>query len=232
MLHRQVGELMTAGVVRVGPDATFKDIVRQLAENDITAVPVVDDQGRPLGVVSEADLLRKEEGRPDPGGHVLGPPLPPSERERAEALTAEQLMTSPAVTAREQWSAVEAARTMANHHVKRLPVVDEADRLIGIVSRGDLLRLYLRHDRAVQEEITTDVLTRILGLSRSAITVDVADGRVTLRGTVERRSLIPVVVHLCESVDGVVDVTEDLEYVVDDRADMADVGRRHAPDAS
>ncbi|GGS23261.1 hypothetical protein GCM10010269_72670 [Streptomyces humidus] len=219
MLHRLVGDLMTTAVVSVRRDMIFKDIAQHLTEHDITAVPVVDDQGRPIGVVSEADLLRKQESQVDPGGHLAAAHLLPAERAKAQALTAEGLMTSPAVTARPQWSVVEAARAMARHHVKRLPVVDDAGRLAGIVSRGDLLHVFLRRDLTIREEITTDVLTRTLGLDPGAVTAQVNDGRVTLRGTVPQESLVPIAVRLSESVDGVVDVTHHLRAETDTSAD-------------
>ncbi|MEU1473907.1 CBS domain-containing protein [Streptomyces sp. NPDC001668] len=210
MLHRLVGDLMTTAVVSVRRDMGFKDIVQNLTEHDITAVPVVDDQGRPIGVVSEADLLRRQENQADPGGHLSATHLLPAESAKAHALTAGELMTSPAVTARPEWSVVEAARAMARHRVKRLPVVDDLGRLVGIVSRDDLLHVFLRRDIAIQEEITTDVLTRSLGLRPGEVTVRVADGRVTLDGTLPKESLIPIAVRLAESVDGVVDVTHHL----------------------
>ncbi|MFP1624709.1 CBS domain-containing protein [Streptomyces sp. 5K101] len=218
MLHRTVGDLMTTAVVSVRPDTGFKDIVQHLAEHDITAVPVVDDQARPVGVVSEADLLRKRESQADPGGHLAAAHLLPEESAKAHALTAEGLMSSPAVTARPQWSVVEAARAMARHHVKRLPVVDDAGHLVGIVSRGDLLHVFLRRDPTIREEIMTEVLTRTLGLDPGTVTVQVAEGRVTLTGTVPQSGLIPVVVRLSESVDGVVDVTHQLRAAGDTTA--------------
>ncbi|MFJ4694034.1 CBS domain-containing protein [Streptomyces sp. NPDC088766] len=210
MLHRLVGDLMTSAVVSVRQDTGFKDVAERLTKHDITAVPVIDEQGHPVGMVSEADLLRKQESQADPGGHLTAAHLPPAERAKARALTAQGLMTSPAVTARPQWSVVEAARVMARNHVKRLPVVDDADRMVGIVSRGDLLRVFLRRDLTIYEEITTEVLTRTLGLPPGEVTVQVSDGRVTLSGTVPQESLIPIAVRLSESVDGVVDVTHHL----------------------
>jgi osmotically-inducible protein OsmY len=106
--------------------------------------------------------------------------------------------------------------------VKRLPVVDETDRLLGIVSRGDLLRIFLRRDEAIREEITTDVLRRTLGLTPSDVTVEVRQGRVDLSGTVEFKSLIPVAERLCRSVDGVVSVTHHLTYRTDDAPPPSD----------
>lgn len=185
MRHRSVAELMTPGAVTVRPSTAFKEIARLLQEFDITAVPVVDDAGRPVGVVSEADLLRRRNG---------GTP------------TAQGLMTSPAVTARPEWSVVRAARVMERSGVKRLPVVDTDGRVVGVLSRSDLVRLFLRRDHAIREEVVEDVLTQSLHLAPSSITVDVDDGRVTLSGTVSRPGLLPVIVRLCQSVDGVVDV--------------------------
>ncbi|GAB2922523.1 MULTISPECIES: CBS domain-containing protein [Streptomyces] len=219
MRHRMVSDLMTTGVVRVRRDTGFKEIAKLLAEHDVTAVPVVDDDDRPLGVVSEADLLRKEAAQLDPAG--LLPVLRPGDSAgaKAEASTAEGLMNSPAVTARPQWTVVEAAQVMERHHVKRLPVVDEAGRLVGLISRADLLRVFLRGDSAIREEITGEVLVRTLGLAPDTVTVRVVDGRVALRGTVERKSLVPVVLRLCRGVDGVVDVSAELDHRIDDTAE-------------
>ncbi|NXY93013.1 CBS domain-containing protein [Streptomyces sp. BR123] len=193
MRHRSVADLMTPTAVTVRPATAFKEIARLLQEFDITAMPVVDETGRPVGVVSEADLLCR--------------------RTVGSAPTAEDLMTSPAVTGRPEWSVVRAARVMQRHGVKRLPVVDTDGRVIGVLSRSDLIRLFLRRDRAIQEEIVEDVLARTLRIAPSSITVDVDDGQVTLSGTVPRPEVLPVVVRLCQSVDGVVDVDNRLTCV-------------------
>ncbi|MFG3233262.1 CBS domain-containing protein [Streptomyces antibioticus] len=216
MWHRKVSDLMSTSVVRVRRDTGFKEIAKLLAEYGITAVPVVDDEEHVVGVVSEADLLRKEAAGLDPAGllPVLRPR--PADRAKAEATIAQGLMNSPAVTARPEWTAVEAAQVMERHHVKRLPVVDEAGRLVGLVSRADLLRVFLRGDSAIREEISGEVLLRTLGIEPGEVTVHVVDGRVTLRGTVDRKSLVPVTVRLCQGVDGVVDVTAELNHHVDD----------------
>ncbi|MFB7756266.1 CBS domain-containing protein, partial [Streptomyces sp. NPDC056121] len=193
--HRCVADLMTPSVITVQPGTAFKEVARLLDEFGITALPVVDEAGRPVGVVSEADLLQK---------HGSG------------TATAADLMSAPAVTARPGWSVVRAARLMRRNQIKRLPVVDSGNHVIGIVSRSDLIQLFLRRDRAIQEEILEDILTRTLQLSPSALTVDVADGVVTLSGSVPRSSLVPIVLRLCQSVDGVVDVVDRLAYEQDD----------------
>jgi CBS domain-containing protein len=215
MQHRCVSDLMTRDVVRGGRDTTFKEIAKLLAEHDITAVPIVDDGDHPVGVVSEADLLRKEAQQPDPAGLLHGAHTPAADRAKAEAVTAEGLMTSPAVVARPQWTVVEAARVMESNHVKRLPVVDDVGRLIGVLSRADLVRVFLRQDSAIRDEIQGDVLTRTLGLAPYTVTVHVVDGRVTLDGTVEQASLAPIVERLCRGVDGVVDVHSHLVHKLD-----------------
>jgi CBS domain-containing protein len=216
MQHRTVSDLMTRVVVVARPATPFKELVKLLADSDVTALPVVDDSGRPLGVVSEADLLRKASDRPDPGGLVPLPSLEEWERAKAEGVRAEELMTAPAVCARADWTVVEAAQLMEVQEVKRLPVVDETDKLVGIVSRRDLLRVFLRRDDAIRDEINHDVMERTLGLGPAQVTAEVEGGKVELNGAVESRSLLPLVVRLCQSVDGVVDVRERLSYRFDD----------------
>lgn len=215
MHHRTVSEVMTRAVVAARPDSSFKEIVRLFHDNDITAVPVVDDHGRPLGVVSEADLLRKAARLPDPEGRLTRLALDPQEWARAEAETAQAMMTSPAVTARPGWNIVETARTMDRTTVKRLPVTDETGKLIGIVSRSDLLKPFLRRDEAIGDEIHREVLGQTLGLAPDSIQVSVREGVVTLTGTVEERADIPVIERLCRSVDGVVAVHQSLGYDYD-----------------
>ncbi|WP_406264150.1 CBS domain-containing protein [Streptomyces sp. NBC_00191] len=207
MRHRSVADLMSPTAVSVQRGTAFKEIARLLDEYGITAVPVIDDNERPVGVVSEADLLRKQTSRDT-------------------SSVAEELMSSPAIVAQPGWSVVRAARVMEKKRIKRLPVVDESGRLVGVISRSDLLQLFLRRDRAIQEEILEDVVTHTLGLPPSALTVEVTDGSVTLSGTVARKSLIPITLRLCESVDGVVDVIDRLTYDVDDAA-AAKGGERH-----
>jgi CBS domain-containing protein len=215
MLHRTVQDVMTRNVVTARPETMFKEIVELLHRNDITAVPVVDGNGRPIGVVSEADLVRKEADRPE-GRHRAALRLRPHDHTRAQAETAEGLMTSPPITAFPEWSIVKAARVMNRQKVKRLPVVDGTGRLIGIVSRIDLLSPFLRKDEDIAAEITGDVLGETLWISPDTIRVTVDDGVVTLTGKVEQKSLIPIVERLCASVDGVVAIHQNLDFTFDD----------------
>lgn len=186
-----------------------------LADHDVTALPVVDDLDQPVGVVSEADLLRTVAARPDPNGLPSAAGHADGALARDEGTTAGELMTAPAVCARPGWTVVEAARLMDGRGVKRLPAIDEAGTLVGIVSRGDLLRVFLRRDEALRDEITRDVLNRTLGLAPTDVAVEVHEGRVSLKGRVETGRLIPVIERLCHGVDGVVSVDADPTCRVD-----------------
>ncbi|MFI2738388.1 CBS domain-containing protein [Streptomyces sp. NPDC018711] len=218
MQHRTVFEVMTHSVVTAAPQTPFKEIARLFAENDVSAVPVVDPDRRLLGVVSEADLLRTTAELPDPEGRPAG--VRPLSREKGppDPETAAQLMTSPAVTAQPNWNLVETARTMHRKGIKRLPVTDETGRLVGIISRSDLLRPFLRSDTAIRDEIEHDVLSDTLRLAPDTIRVTVDDGVVRLTGRVDERADIRVIVRLCRSVDGVVALHESIEYSYDNLA--------------
>ncbi|WP_314174728.1 CBS domain-containing protein [Streptomyces winkii] len=228
MPHRTVGELMTAPGIRVHRGTTAGDVTRLLDEHSITAVPVVDDGECPVGVVSRKDLgegsrrvrTSGEAGPYSAYSAARSAPAGPGRR-LSGVTTADDVMTSPAVTARPGWSLAQAARTMERRRVKRLPVVDGADRLVGFLGRTDLVRSFVRPDRAVRQEIAGDVLDRTLGIGPRQVTVTVAEGRVTLQGIVEHRSLLPVVDRLTRGVDGVVEVRNHLAYLTDAPPDAA-----------
>ncbi|KUO19415.1 hypothetical protein AQJ91_20250 [Streptomyces dysideae] len=200
---------MTLPVVAVGRGARFKEIVRAMEQWKVSAVPVVEGDGRVVGVVSEADLLPKEEFRDRD--------LTRAERIRrlsglakAGAVTAGELMSTPAVTVHPDVTLAQAARIMAVKHLKRLPVVDDEDRLRGIVSRGDLLKVFLRSDEDIEEEVRRTVVSYLFPALSHAIHVSVHDGVVTLRGRVHDPSLIWVAERLVRAVEGVVDVESQL----------------------
>ncbi|MHC0429811.1 CBS domain-containing protein [Streptomyces sp. O3] len=199
MQHRTISEVMTHKVVTAAPATSFKAIARLFADHAVSAVPVVDEARRLLGVVSEGDLLRAASELPDLEGRWAGARRPPPDAE-----TAAELMTSPAIVARPDWNLVEAARTMRRNSVKHLPVTDDTGRLVGIVSRSDLLRPFLRRDSVIREEIERDVLTRTLALPSDAVHVAVEDGVVPLTHSAREHADIAVIDRLCRSVDGVV----------------------------
>ncbi|MEV8561348.1 CBS domain-containing protein [Streptomyces sp. NPDC051917] len=200
-----VSDVMTTPVVAVGRDAPFKEIVRVMDERHVSAVPVVSGEGRVVGVVSEADLLPKEEFRDRRPTRSERMRLR-SDLAKADGVTAEEVMSAPAVTVRPDDTLARAARLMAAHHVKRLPVVDAEDGLRGIVSRGDLLRVFLRSDEDIEEEVRRTVVSYLFPLHAHAIHVSVRDGVVRLRGPVHDTSLIWVAERLVSGLEGVVGV--------------------------
>ena len=140
-----VSDVMTHTAVAVGRHATYKEIVELMQQWKVSALPVLEGEGRVIGVVSEADLLPKEEAR-DGDSEPWG--RPPTQAAKAGAVSAEELMSSPAVTVHAGATLAEATRIMARRRVKRLPVVDEVGMLEGVVSRSDLLKVFLRPDEA------------------------------------------------------------------------------------
>ena len=141
-------------------------------------------------------------------------------RGKAHATAAGELMNAPAVTVMSTTSVVAAARIMEAEELKRLPVVDDMGRLIGMVTRRDLLKVFLRTDEEIRREILADAIEDLVGVERSQLRVEVDDGVVTLLGQVERASLIPVLIRQIERVDGVVDVVSHLSPEVDDTSDQ------------
>ncbi|MFE9816991.1 CBS domain-containing protein [Streptomyces sp. NBC_00236] len=199
-----VADVMTKKVVAVAPGAGFKEIVEAMARWKVTALPVLEEEHHVIGVVSEADLLPKEEF------HERGPGLIEQMRRlgdtgKAGSLCARDLMTSPAVTISPDALLPQAARLMATHHVKRLPVVDMGT-LAGIVSRSDLLKVFLRPDSELADDIRHQVIERLFPLPSAHVRVDVTDGVVTLSGEVHDRTLIPVAARLAQGIEGIVDV--------------------------
>ena len=212
----RVEDVMTTEVVVVAEQTSFKAIVRLLEEGRISAVPVVDDSGVVVGVVSEADLLAKE--RYPHGSRGLNAVEGLRNRtalRKAEGAIAAELMSSPPVTVRQGTTVAEAARLAARAGVKRLPVVDDQGRPVGIVARGDLLKVFLRDDQEIRREVAEFIQP---GVWAGPMTVDVtvADGVVRLRGRVRRRSFVAVLARMAEAVDGVVRVDCELGWDVDD----------------
>ncbi|MFG2363987.1 CBS domain-containing protein [Streptomyces mirabilis] len=206
---RIVSDVMTHTVAAVGRKANFKEIVRLMEQGKVSALPVLEGEGRVIGVVSEADLLPKEEFRDsDPDRYTQLRRL--SDLAKAGAVTAEDLMTAPAFTVRANATLAQAARTMAHAKVKRLPVVDDKGLLEGVVSRGDLLKVFLRDDEDIAEEVRREVVSYLFRAPSSPVRVQVHDGVVTLAGRVRDTSLVPVAARLVRAVEGVVDVEFEL----------------------
>ncbi|WP_328766634.1 CBS domain-containing protein [Streptomyces sp. NBC_00286] len=221
MKTSKVGEVMTAEVIEARQETPFKDVAQLLARHRISGLPVVDADDKVLGVISETDLIRRQAAKAerDRGGRFRLPALRRKARiapAKARAMTAGQLMSTPAITVHPEQPVADAARVMERHHIERLPVVDEEDRLIGIATRRDLLRVFLRTDEEIRQEIIDEVLTRAMCLPPHTVIVSVHDGTATLEGRLERRSDIPLVVQLTWRVDGVVGVMNSLTFRIDD----------------
>jgi CBS domain-containing protein len=193
-MARIVGEVMTREVVEARRETPLKDLARLLDEHRISGLPVVDQDDKVLGVVSGTDLIRRQAARPVGG---LAP-------------TAADLMSTPAITVHPEQRVADAARVMERHGVERLPVVDEEDRLIGIATRRDLLRVFLRTDEEIRREILDGVLPRATEGRAHTVAVSVRDGMVTLSGRPAGLSDIPLLIGRLWRVDGVVGVVNRL----------------------
>ncbi|MFE2645664.1 CBS domain-containing protein [Streptomyces nigra] len=222
MKHNKVGSVMTTEVVRAEYGTPFKEVARLLGDHRISGLPVVDEDEKVIGVISETDLMARQAEMPDPyepKKRFRFDRMTRSGRERAvkaRARTAGQLMTEPAITVHADDTIVEAARTMAEHHVERLPVLDEEDRLVGIVTRRDLLQVFLRPDAEIHTDIVDEVLVRALWLPARSIAVSVTEGVVTLMGQMERKSETEIAVSMARQIDGVVAVVDKLTWRLDD----------------
>jgi CBS domain-containing protein len=212
----RVKDVMTTDVVTVTEETPYREIVDILTGRRVSAAPVVDGDRRVVGVVSEADLLHKIE-------YLGEEPRVFAGRRRRQALAkahggvARDLMSAPAVTVQPGTSLTGAAKVMDDERVKRLPVVDERDRLLGIVSRADLLRVFARPDPEIAGDVVDEVLGRTLWVDPGRVQVTVRDGVVTLDGQADRRSTADLAVKLTQGVPGVVEVVDRLGFDFDDR---------------
>ena len=217
MTSSLVRDVMTTEVVTVKRSTPFKEIATQLAQHRISAVPVVDAGQLVLGIITEADLLLKQE-HPDPKSDVslIWTRRRRRERAKAAAAVAGKLMTAPAATVAPTATVTEAARRIHTAGVKRLPVVDETGRLVGIVSRADLLKVFTRPDEAIRSQIISEVIVGDFMMDPSRLFIEVDHGVVLLQGKAERSSLIPYLVRAVHHVEGVVRVEDQLGFDVDD----------------
>lgn len=213
----QVDDVMTGNVATVEETTPYRAVIELMTARHVSAVPVVDELRRVLGVISEADLLHKIELTGEPHERrIFESRRRHDARVKADALVARDLMTAPAVTTIATKTLVAAARTMDREHVKRLVVVDDLGRLVGIVSRGDLLKVHLRPDEDIRRDVVDEVLKRVLMLEENTIDVSVTDGVVTLSGQLDRHSSAQIAARLAARVGGVVRVADGLTYEFDD----------------
>ena len=199
----RVLDLMTTEVVTVTPGMSLKEAARTMTDLGVSGLPVLDDQGRIVGIITEADFLAREAGRAEPRRRRLLDALF-NEPQVAEAENVEQAMTLDPVVIYPEASLTEAARVMVNHGVKRLPVVDAEGKLRGVISRADVVAAFTRPDD-------------VIDIHQGPVDVKVADGIVTLRGTVPTKSDARLLEELTRRLDGVVRLDAGVEFEIDDQ---------------
>jgi len=202
-----VADIMTRDVVTVGPEQSFKTCADLMRIHGVSALPVVVAGNRMAGIVSEADLIRPVAVLPEEA--LLLASAPRGATTAADVMTKEVVAVAPGATV------AAAARLMFEHRVKRLPVVDSSNRLIGIVSRADVLRIFLRTDESIRKEVAHGLLNELPLLGRGRVQVTVKDGVVRLDGEVESGSLTGLLLRLVAAVPGVVGVENHLRLTPD-----------------
>lgn len=221
----RLSDIMTRDVLTIGPEAEVREVARIFVDNGISGMPVCGAQREVLGVVSEGDILLKEQGPPDRRRRFpFRRARDTQARERkARAITVRDAMSAPAITISTYASVAEAARLMSERGINRLPVLKDGE-LVGIVTRTDLVRAFVRSDEEIRREITEELLRRTLWLEvPEAIRVEVERGAVRLRGHLERRSDTSLLEGLVARVPGVVSVQGELSWTTDDTGRQAKV---------
>lgn len=216
MKNLTVADVMTTTVLKARPAMPLKELARVLAEHHVSALPVLNEDDRLVGVVSERDVLLKQGHQIPRHPHWWENRRVRDEIRRAAGDTAGQVMTTPAMTIGPEATLAQAARMMTDHDIKRLPVVDGHGALLGIVSRADLMKVFLRTDEEIREEILGEVFVHLLWADPTDVDIAVRDGIVTLTGTVGDRSTAEVAERLVRRLDGVIDVVSELEFRFDD----------------
>jgi CBS domain-containing protein len=210
-----VKDVMTTRVIWAKKDTTFRELAAALREHRISAFPVLDEQGRVIGVVSEADMLAKEAldgGYDEPPGMVTGL-LRREQLQKARGITASDLMTAPPVTVSAQATVEHAARLMYLHRVKRLPVINADRQLVGIIGRADVLSVFDRTDKAIRQDVTADMTRHGLLTGQETIKVAVRDGVVTLTGVARPGAARHETMRRIRRIQGVVAVRDQLSYL-------------------
>jgi CBS domain-containing protein len=214
MMEPTVKDVMTTSVVSIKKDASFREMAAALREYRVSAFPVVDTDGEVIGVVSEADMLTKEALGSEPQGMpgMITGLLRHKEHAKARGITAGDLMSGPPVTVTPEDTVEHAAKLMYTRKVKRLPVVDSAAHLVGIISRADVLAIFDRSDEEIRTEIRDQVIRDGFSIDPAAFGVIVKDGVVTLAGKPESNNVGHDIVQRVRHVPGIVAVRDRLSY--------------------
>lgn len=214
----RVRDIMTTDPIAVHPDTLLKETARIMVRHQVSGMPVIDHDGRLVGIVTEGDFLRQEANRDRPYRlSLLDALFGEGEAEPSGAETVADVMTENVVTITPDASIGEAARVMTARSVKRLPVVDLEGELVGIISRADVVNAFTKPDDVIEDEVREDVVRRLLFLDPDTLEVTVEDGVVTLGGELENRTEAQLLEELTRRIAGVVRVDSHLTYRVDDR---------------
>jgi CBS-domain-containing membrane protein len=210
-MNSTVRDVMSTHVIAARQSAGYKEMAAMLHDQRVSAFPVIDDDNKVIGVVSETDLLTKEALEGTVPSTLQGPT-----RQRVQsqvnAVTAADLMTKPAVTIGPDRPVTDAARLMFDRRVKRLPVVSDDGTLIGIVTRSDVLSVYSRPDAQIQHQVIQDLIVGTFLYDPDRFTVTVKDGIVTIDGTPETSRVGLDIVDAVRHMEGVVAVRDRLSY--------------------
>jgi CBS domain-containing protein len=230
MHHVRVADLMSTEVVTVAPETTLKEVADVLVEHGIAGVPVCDAEGKVVGVVSESDILWREVRSLSEGGGLIDCLLDAGygDDKRTKAKTAGEAMSAPAITIEPDVPVARAARLMLEHMINRVPVVSDG-RLVGVLTRGDLVRVFRRPDEQIEREIREDVLRETLCVDPESLWIAVNDGDVVIGGEVENRSTAVSIEKHVLRVPGVTGLDSELRWQIDDRAHRTAVGADHLP---
>lgn len=215
--RRTVSDVMTTGVHVATKQTPFKRLVELIEDNRVSAIPIVDERGVPIGIVSESDLLLKERRRElETAQSLLHSRRRQQERAKAQGMVASEIMTTPPITVLSDTTLPKAARQMQECNVRRLVVVDERGKIAGIVSRSDLLQVFLRSDDDLRDEVVSAIIPSVLLTSQEKIRVTVRWNVVTLSGEVDRKTDAEILKRAVRELDGVVEVIDDLRFEWDD----------------
>jgi CBS domain-containing protein len=207
-----VKDVMSTHVIAVSPGAPYKEMAAMLHGQRVSAFPVIDEDKKVIGVVSETDMLAKEALEGTVPRTTQLSLTTQGMRSRVNAVTAADLMTKPAVTIGPDEPVTRAARLMFDQRVKRLPVTSDDGTLIGILSRSDVLSVYSRPDAQIRHQVTQDLILGTLRCDPERFTVTVKSGIVTIEGAPETSRAGHDIIDAVRHMEGVVFVRDRLSY--------------------
>jgi CBS domain-containing protein len=205
---------MTTEILTVGPEASLKEAARRMLEGEISGLPVINDDGDLVGIITEADFMATEADRrvTRRAGllrlFVRDAEIPSHERLVGDVMTSDVKVIGP------ESDHAEAARLMEKEGIKRIPVVADG-RLIGLIARADMLKAYVRSDEEIIDEIQGHVMKDILWIDSRRVEIECVDGNVIVSGHLETKSDASLLIELTRRLDGVTSVSDHLTWEVD-----------------